>query len=583
MASCPPDFPFGILDVVELLRLKIRRRQANSIYVDCPICGDKRGKMNVNFAKNVWRCNYCDESGGMLALYAKVYGISTSDAYREICETLQTGSSAPGYEVKQPAPKAEIQEVPQSERAGIQEIHQTLSLLFGMLSLSEQHREHLRVKRGLTDAQIDELGYKSTPPTCLCRSYTERLLSQGCTVQGVPGFYLNEDGKWTVKFYKRTSGIIIPVHGIDGLIRGAQIRLDVPIKDKDDPPGKEGTKYLWLSSSNKNMGVTSGSPIHFVGNPFSRVVYVTEGCLKADVSHYLMNRSFAATAGANNVSQLGPLFALLAQNGTEEIVEAEDMDKFRNDKVTKGASQIYLMAREYGMECRRLTWNPNYKGIDDWQLALRRKNSSEKEDRHMNFKQQYLSDQCDFDSIEDFVEAWHKAPENGTGLVEYLGLTEQEYESWLKDGSGETLRRILEAQRRHQRFRIYQLEFTDSMEPKPFAFLGIEALHKAGYQQPPAAQYRLVCDSELISPAAQADEDVLRQIFSRYNDTLPEGYPGRSVSPSDVVELYNEEKRSYFYRDTDAFVPVRFSPFLTLPMPKDTSADDNEAARTRKH
>ena len=64
MDSYPGDFPFGIMDVVELLHLRIRRRQANSVYVDCPFCGDRRGKMNVNFVKNVWRCNYCDEHGG---------------------------------------------------------------------------------------------------------------------------------------------------------------------------------------------------------------------------------------------------------------------------------------------------------------------------------------------------------------------------------------------------------------------------------------------------------------------------------------------------------------------------------------
>ena len=55
MDSYPGDFPFGIMDVVELLHLRIRRRQANSVYVDCPFCGDRRGKMNVNFVKNVWR------------------------------------------------------------------------------------------------------------------------------------------------------------------------------------------------------------------------------------------------------------------------------------------------------------------------------------------------------------------------------------------------------------------------------------------------------------------------------------------------------------------------------------------------
>lgn len=95
MDSYPGDFPFGIMDVVELLHLRIRRRQANSVYVDCPFCGDRRGKMNVNFVKNVWRCNYCDEHGGMLALYARLNNTTTSDAYWEIgeaCATIFTGN-----------------------------------------------------------------------------------------------------------------------------------------------------------------------------------------------------------------------------------------------------------------------------------------------------------------------------------------------------------------------------------------------------------------------------------------------------------------------------------------------------------
>lgn len=85
--------------------------------------------------------------------------------------------------------------------------------------------------RGLTEQQIDELGYKSTPPFYLCRKLAGQLLEKGCTLQGVPGFY-QKDGHWTVKFYTKTAGILIPVRGIDGLIRGLQIRLDVPIKDE---------------------------------------------------------------------------------------------------------------------------------------------------------------------------------------------------------------------------------------------------------------------------------------------------------------------------------------------------------------
>ena len=536
MGSFSQDFPFGILDVVELLHLHIRRRQADSAYTDCPFCGDRRGKMNVNFVKNVWRCNYCGEHGGMLNLYARVNNTTNSEAYREICDALQAGDTSWGYGGAESAdayagvparePHAGRQPdmgITQAERASLQEIHQTYSLMLGMLSLNSAHRAHLRSeKRGLADEQIDSLGFKSTPPYFLCRSLTERLIKQGCRVEGVPGFYLHEGGYWTAKFGSRTAGILIPAIGIDGLIHGMQILLDVPFKDRDDPPEKAGTKYIWLSSSAKNMGVTSGSPVHFIGNPFARTIYVTEGILKADIAHVLLNRSFVAVAGANNVAQLGPLFALLAQNGTELIIEAHDMDKYSNEMIAKGSSKIYLLARQHGMECRRLTWNPNYKGNDDWQLALR-KEKQQKEGGDQNLQKDRVF----------FRQEGEGIPEEKPGFSSH-GC----------------------------RFRIYQLLFDEGRETIPFAFKGIQDLYKAGYEQPPASDYRLVCDSELACPEEWKDMDILEQISAHYGNHVPEGYKGRPLASSDVVELDDETGRRYFYIDGRIFEPVRFSPFL---------------------
>ena len=536
MGSFSQDFPFGILDVVELLHLHIRRRQADSAYTDCPFCGDRRGKMNVNFVKNVWRCNYCGEHGGMLNLYARVNNTTNSEAYREICDALQAGDTSWGYGGAESAdayagvparePHAGRQPdmgITQAERASPQEIHQTYSLMLGMLSLNSAHRAHLRSeKRGLADEQIDSLGFKSTPPYFLCRSLTERLIKQGCRVEGVPGFYLHEGGYWTAKFGSRTAGILIPAIGIDGLIHGMQILLDVPFKDRDDPPEKAGTKYIWLSSSTKNMGVTSGSPVHFIGNPFARTIYVTEGILKADIAHVLLNRSFVAVAGANNVAQLGPLFALLAQNGTELIIEAHDMDKYSNEMIAKGSSKIYLLARQHGMECRRLTWNPNYKGIDDWQLALR-KEKQQKEGEDQNLQKDRVF----------FRQEGEGIPEEKPGFSSH-GC----------------------------RFRIYQLLFDEGRETIPFAFKGIQDLHKAGYEQPPASDYRLVCDSELACPEEWKDMEILEQISAHYGNHVPEGYKGRPLASSDVVELDDETGRRYFYIDGRTFESVRFSPFL---------------------
>lgn len=583
MGSYPDEFPFGIMEVVELLHLRVRRQQANSVYVDCPFCGDRRGRMNVNFVKNVWRCNHCDEHGGMLALYAKLNHTTTSDAYWEIAEALcdntheehaRSGNEAPQQPVSTGSPSSgarataaghsssERKTVPQSDKASPAEIHQTLSLLLAQLTLRPAHREHLRSpKRGLSDEQIEALGFKSTPPPFLCRSITDRLIRQGCRVQGVPGFYRDDSGHWTMAFYKKTSGILIPAIGFDGRLQGFQIMLDVPLKHKDDPPEKPGAKYIWFSSSSKTDGTGSGSPVHLIGDPSARVVYVIEGLLKADISHCLTGRTFAAIAGANNTSPLDPLFALLAQNGTEEIIEAHDMDKYNNQMTMAGASKIYLTARKYGMNCRRLTWNPNYKGFDDWQLALRRENQRRKEIDRLSFKAQYLRGLCELAHIEDCIELWQHLAENKTCLTEYLGLTREEHETFLRQGR-DALGALLEPQRRKQRFVLYQLEL-DEQKAIPFAFKELAALQKAGYEQPPAAMYRMVGAGGVYCPVEQSDAEILKRLFADCREELPEGCHGRPMALSDVVELNHSPRRVYYYVNGEhEFPQVKFSPML---------------------
>ena len=63
MTSSSDTFPFGIADVVELLGLTVRRRLPSSLYLNCPFCGDQRGRLNINTDKNVWRCNRCGRVG----------------------------------------------------------------------------------------------------------------------------------------------------------------------------------------------------------------------------------------------------------------------------------------------------------------------------------------------------------------------------------------------------------------------------------------------------------------------------------------------------------------------------------------
>ena len=559
-------FPFTIMDVAELLRLHIRRRSPGYTYTDCPFCGDQRGKMCLNLTKDVWYSNCCGRHGGMLALYAKARRISNSEAYREICEELLTDGFAPVYEVQRlGAVKKET--APQADRASAQVIHQTYSAFLSKLTLTPAHRHHLQTKRGLTDEHIQQFGFKSTPPPYLCRAITAKLIKEGCTVQGVPGFFVDNTGKWTVRYFQRTAGIIVPYIGVDGLIQGLQTRLDVPIKGKDDPPDKVGMKYLWLASADKPMGVSSGSPVHYVGDPHARVVYVTEGALKANIAHALTGRTFAATGGAGCTAQLGDLFAFLSRNGTEEIIEAQDMDKYSNQGVSVGASKVYLLAKKHGMACRRLTWNPNYKGIDDWLLGLRQKEKNMKECETVNFKERYLSGECTLDDMDEDIARWHEGQDNGVDLHEYLGFTYDEYNALLQVDLTCKFEDLIEAQRRRQRYRVYQLILSGT-KAVPFAFRGVDQLRKAGYQQPPAADYQLVYDGEICCPLEQEEQIVLERIFRLCNDSFPNGYVGRSLSPSDVVELYGENGRWYFYCDTNGFVPVQFSPMLAKRSPR---------------
>ena len=112
-----PDFDYDILDVVHLLRLHKRRGN----YYDCPFCGDTKGRLNIHPAKNVFRCNRCDRSGGMLQLYADLHNLTYREANQEIREALNKGE----YREAQQAKKKAQAEPEQSKLAPLEVRHRT--------------------------------------------------------------------------------------------------------------------------------------------------------------------------------------------------------------------------------------------------------------------------------------------------------------------------------------------------------------------------------------------------------------------------------------------------------------------------
>lgn len=356
------DYPFDIMDVAGLLDIRIRRKGGRSVYADCPFCGDKRGKMNFNLAKNVFRCNYCGQSGGTIELYARVHGISNSAAYREICEILYGKKSQHEYEaITRQKEKTKLPS--NSEIASIYNRNQTYEMLLSMLTLSQVHRDNLK-KRGFSDKSIEFGEYRSTPAFGFDK-LTRALAEKGCVIQGVPGFFEKKDGNWTMNFKSVCSGILIPVRTMSGLIQAFQIRLDNPFVDSK---GKQ-TKYIWFSSVDEEKGVSSGGPAHFVGNPCDETVFVTEGPLKADAAHSMSGRTFLAVAGAGNVNSLREPFEILKRNGTVNVYETLDMDKYTNIHVENASKALIRLIKEYGFNPKIMRWDSKYKGVDDFLLS----------------------------------------------------------------------------------------------------------------------------------------------------------------------------------------------------------------------
>ena len=387
-------FDYGILDVVQVLHL--RKRRGN--YYDCPFCGETHGKLNINVEKNVFRCNRCDASGGMLKLYADLHNVTLSEANQQIREALGKGEYRTDYIKATPVQE----EKATAELAPIEEIHRTYQRMLSMLTLNRKHQEDLQ-RRGLKPEQIEAQRYRSVPLFGM-KKLVKRLAEEGYMVKGVPGFYRDTDGNWTINFKAENSGILIPIVSLDGFIQGFQIRVDHVTDMK---------KYIWLSSVNFEGGTTSGSPVHFVGKPGDKTVFVTEGPLKGDLSHALSGRTFLCVPGVNQALNLVPVLKEMKALGTSFVYETYDMDKllspvchgdysenckdcpcYRKDwknqcipcerkqikrnNIKRGCNKLAEICKELGLEGKTLTWDTdddgnwseNVKGVDDYLVSI---------------------------------------------------------------------------------------------------------------------------------------------------------------------------------------------------------------------
>lgn len=393
---------FDISDVADLLGIE-RLTQGNSFNVVCPFCGDTRGKMNFRILKdgepcNTYQCFNCGEHGNMLTLYAELRGIYGAGrykaSYREILKALGEGE-APRRTGALPAASAETEGKKEPDYEARSRVYERL---LGLLSLTKTHEKKL-LERGFLKEQIREFQFRSTPLGGT-EGIARRLLAEGYSLEGIPGFFVNGRNNWDAAFYRRNHGILCPVRDICGRLTGFQIRLDEPY---------DGRKYLWFSSTNKLRGTGSKSPVAFFGNPGDKTVRVTEGVLKANAAYAMSGYSFLGVPGVSQYKGLEQALIKLKELGLEEVQEYYDMDKYmpvscardykeetcaecteadsrplickrklaKRRQIQEGCRKLYEICRRLELRCIQKrwdytgdgTWAGRLKGIDDYWWA----------------------------------------------------------------------------------------------------------------------------------------------------------------------------------------------------------------------
>lgn len=395
------NLPYGIDFVVEqdLIPLGIKKYNTSEGYsINCPFCAksgytaDKNHKYYVNIYKNVAHCFRCNRSDGILSLHQGLSEkpISLKEAEEDLNKRWNGLPSDVQIELAKVKERLTEENKSKLYPAPIEIRDAIYKRFLNQLTLSKAHHDDL-IKRGLTEEEIQKGGYKSVPvggfTTFAKESFTYETSDylRRHRQQGIPGFYdITSPEPGVVSTH---SGYFVPVRDQFGHISGMQIRFDKLPKNASEYDKEHYAKYKWFTSNykekHKGCSASGCENIHHAGDWFHspKSVILTEGAIKADVTAALSRKMTGGKAqpvlglvGVYNYDQLALELLQLKDYGLEKVVLAVDMDYREKPQVAQAMKNIKeIIETKCELKCEVFQWDPQYKGIDDYFLAIVKK------------------------------------------------------------------------------------------------------------------------------------------------------------------------------------------------------------------
>jgi len=345
-------------DVLDRVRITVLKQRGNELNCLCPYCDEphrREGHLYINVVKDTFICHKCGRQGNALQLYALLTNQDTKEAYKELAQEISSGTKR----LHHIQYKLHYTQSQQKYIAPPETRDKVYREFLKLLQLNEEHKADL-LRRGLSEVAVKVKGYKTlfvTPKERrleICRTLQEK----GLSLEGVPGFFKHKTtGEWDFIPY---SGYAIPVKNLDRQIIGLQVRMDEPAL----------SKYRWFSSSSsKDVGTPAEASLHVVGSMEEGIVYLTEGALKADVASYLSGQMFIGLPGVSSCHK--QLIEILKQLQPKLVILAFDMDYEEKVEVKANVEKVKKLLAENNIKFKQITWNKQFKGIDDYLLHLK--------------------------------------------------------------------------------------------------------------------------------------------------------------------------------------------------------------------